>query len=76
MKEKKLLRTEFYRTRSAGTKTESINPDTPSYPATLISEASQIAEDYPSATIKSQASYRARRSSSKITLAWLLWRRS
>jgi hypothetical protein len=29
MKEKKLLRTEFYRTRSAGTKTESVNPNTP-----------------------------------------------
>lgn len=29
MKEKKLLRTEFYRTRSAGIKTESVNPDTP-----------------------------------------------
>jgi hypothetical protein len=29
MKEKKLLRTEFYRTRSAGTKTESANPNTP-----------------------------------------------
>jgi hypothetical protein len=29
MKEEKLLRTEFYRTQSAGTKTESSNPDTP-----------------------------------------------
>jgi hypothetical protein len=29
MKEKKLLRTEFYRTHSAGSKTESVNPDTP-----------------------------------------------
>jgi hypothetical protein len=29
MKAKKLLRTEFYRTRSAGTKTESVNPKTP-----------------------------------------------
>ena len=29
MKEKKLLRTEFYGTRSAGTKTESVNPNTP-----------------------------------------------
>jgi hypothetical protein len=29
MKEKKLLRTEFYRTRSAGTKPESANPNTP-----------------------------------------------
>jgi hypothetical protein len=29
MKEEKLLRTEFYRTRSVGTKTESVNPNTP-----------------------------------------------
>jgi len=29
MKETKLLRTEFYGTRSAGTKTESVNPNTP-----------------------------------------------
>jgi hypothetical protein len=29
MKPEQLLRTEFYRTRSAGLKTESVNPNTP-----------------------------------------------
>jgi hypothetical protein len=60
MKPEQLLRTEFYRTRSAGLKTESINPNTPRIRRRFISEASQSAQDYSSADIRSQASYRAR----------------
>jgi hypothetical protein len=76
MKEKKLLRTEFYRPRSAGPKTEPVNPDSPPIQQRSFLMRLRLLRIILRPTLNPKLATELARSSSKIALAWLLWRRS